>query len=126
MDHSAFVLDEERVFALIPLHFRGNTKGNCLVIPKQHYENIFDIDPELGADILRVTQRLSFAMKQVFKCEGVSTRQHNEPAGDQDVWHYHLHVTPRFRGDGLYTAPMLRYAEEERLKLAALLRHAMA
>jgi histidine triad (HIT) family protein len=119
---SAFVLEEERVFALIPLHYKGNTKGNCLVIPKQHYENIFDIDEALGVDLLRVAKRLSFAMKKAFSCEGVSTRQHNEPAGDQDVWHYHLHVTPRFHADRLYSAPILRYTDVERSALAAALR----
>lgn len=41
-------------------------------------------------------------MKQAFGCDGVSTRQHNEPAGDQDVWHFHLHVFPRWTGDDLY------------------------
>jgi histidine triad (HIT) family protein len=41
-------------------------------------------------------------MKQVYDCDGVSTRQHNEPAGNQDVWHYHLHVTPRYHGDRFY------------------------
>lgn len=123
---NAFVLEEERVFALIPLHFKGNTKGNCLIVPKRHYENIFDIDETLGTDILRVTKRLSVAMKKAFRCEGVSIRQHNEPAGDQDVWHYHVHVTPRFEGDELHTAPILRYTQEERLALAAKLREALA
>jgi len=37
-------------------------------------------------------------------CDGVSTRQHNEPAGNQDTWHYHVHVFPRYIDDGLYAA----------------------
>jgi histidine triad (HIT) family protein len=41
-------------------------------------------------------------MKAIYSCHGVSTRQHNEPAGNQGVWHYHLHVTPRYNGDGFY------------------------
>jgi len=41
-------------------------------------------------------------MKQAWKCDGVSTRQHNEPAGNQDVWHYHMHVFPRWDNDDLY------------------------
>jgi len=122
MADSPFVLEEEKVFALIPLHCYSPTKGNCLVIPKRHYENIYDIDEELGIDLLRVTKRLSFAMKKAFKCEGVSTRQHNEPAGNQDVWHYHLHVIPRFHADELSSTPIIRYPEEERYALAAKLR----
>lgn len=41
-------------------------------------------------------------MRWSYGCDGVSTRQHNEPAGDQDVWHFHVHVFPRYEGDGLY------------------------
>ena len=48
---------------------------------------------------------LGFALTQnssVYKGDGVSTRQHNEPAGNQDVWHYHLHVFPRYQDDAFY------------------------
>lgn len=55
----------------------------------------------------------------------ISTRQHNGPAGNQDVWHYHLHVFPRYSNDGLYTAQKLRYTTEERIELAASLRAAL-
>jgi histidine triad (HIT) family protein len=41
-------------------------------------------------------------MKSSWECDGVSIRQHNEPAGNQDTWHYHMHVTPRFHADELY------------------------
>ncbi|MCW5548420.1 MAG: HIT family protein [Opitutaceae bacterium] len=120
-----FVLEEERVFALIPLHYYGGTKGNCLIIPKAHHENLFDIEAGLGVDLLRVSKRLAVAMKTAFACEGISTRQHNEPAGDQDVWHFHMHIFPRYRGDGLYAAPKARYLETERLDLARRLRDSL-
>jgi histidine triad (HIT) family protein len=41
-------------------------------------------------------------MKTAYSCDGISTRQHNEPAGSQDVWHYHLHVIPRYKDDQYY------------------------
>jgi len=41
-------------------------------------------------------------MRRSYGCAGISTRQHNEPAGDQSVWHYHVHVSPRFPADNLY------------------------
>ena len=44
----------------------------------------------------------AIAFKEAYDCDGVSTRQHNEPAGNQDVWHLHTHVFPRFVGDRLY------------------------
>ena len=46
---------------------------------------------------------MALTMKVVYSCDGISTRQHNEPAGNQDVWHYHLHVTPRYKDDVFYS-----------------------
>lgn len=46
-------------------------------------------------------RRVAVATREAFGCEGISTRQHNEPAGDQDVWHLHVHVFPRHQGDEL-------------------------
>ena len=64
-------------------------------------------------------------MKEAYSCDGISTRQHNEPAGNQDVWHYHLYVFPRYAGDGLYSAERLRYNDEEREHYANLLRESL-
>nr|WP_256839025.1 HIT domain-containing protein [Ornithinimicrobium sp. HY1745] len=47
-------------------------------------------------------RRVATAMRVAYGCEGTSTRQHNEPAGGQDVWHLHVHVFPRFADDALY------------------------
>ena len=56
---------------------------------------------------------------------GISTRQHNGSAGNQDVWHYHLHVFPRYPNDGLYAGEKVAYATEERIALAARIRAAL-
>ena len=122
---SAVVLVDARVFALVPLHHYGGVQGNCLVIPRCHYENVSEIPDELGIDVFRATRRLALAMHDAFDCEGISTRQHNGPAGDQDVWHYHLHVFPRFAEDGLHGGDKDPYSNRERMALAARLRQAL-
>lgn len=96
------VLREERVMAFVASKWWPNNPGHVLVVPTAHYENIFDLPPALGAHIQRAARAVAFAMKAVYACDGVSTRQHNEPAGQQDVWHYHLHVYPRYHSDKLY------------------------
>lgn len=121
----AVVLIEPRVFALIPLHSYGGIRGNCLVVPRAHHENLFDVPDELGHDFFRVTRRLAGGMRRVFGCDGISTRQHNGPAGDQDVWHFHLHVIPRHHGDRLHQGEKGAYATQERLDLARQLRDAL-
>jgi histidine triad (HIT) family protein len=122
---SPVVLIERNIFAVIPLHHYAAIKGNCLIVPRHHYENVFDIPDDLGADFFRATRRLSVAMQKAFACEGISTRQHNGPAGDQDVWHYHLHVFPRSANDRLYAGERVLYAPQERMELAERLRHAL-
>lgn len=64
-------------------------------------------------------------MKRVYGCDAVSTVQHNEPYGNQDVWHYHVHVFPRYDGDNLYRSPRQLTTAEERLPYTAKLRNAL-
>jgi histidine triad (HIT) family protein len=75
--------------------------------------------------IHRVAKRLALAMKLAYGCDGVSTRQHNEPAGNQDVWHYHMHITPRYQNDHFYGSQPARMPVEERARHAERLRRAM-
>lgn len=76
--------------------------GHVLVIPNEHFENIYDLPEEVGHAVFDASKLIALALKEVYKCDGTSTRQHNEPAGNQDAWHYHLHIYPRYEGDNLY------------------------
>ena len=98
------IYQDEYVVAIVCSHQWPNNPGNVLVIPSEHYENIYDLPVRLAAKVHEVAKAVSLAMKAAYRCDGVSTRQHNEPAGNQDVWHYHMHVTPRYQGDD-FTAP---------------------
>ena len=98
-----------------------NNHGHALVIPNQHYENIYDLPPEIGGKIHRAVQQIALAMKELYRCDGISTRQHNEPEGNQDVWHYHLHVFPRYAGDNLYGSEYFEMPIAERAQYASRL-----
>jgi histidine triad (HIT) family protein len=89
-----------------PTWWPGNP-GNALVLPRAHHENLYDLPREVGHAVADLVQQVAIAMRSTYDCEGVSTRQHNEPAGGQDVWHLHVHVFPRHEGDRLYQ----RYAD---------------
>jgi histidine triad (HIT) family protein len=95
------------------------------VVPKSHYENLYDLEEPAGLDIHRLTRTIAIALKEAFGCDGhvdpASTRQHNEPAGNQDLWHLHVHVFPRFDGDDLYGSWYRESTYEERLEFAARL-----
>ena len=61
-------------------------------------------------------------LKEALACDGTSTRQHNEPAGNQhDMWHLHVHVFPRYDGDNLYASSYRESTLDERRDLAASL-----
>ena len=80
-----------------------NNPGNVLVIPNTHYENIYDIPDDILGEVYAVVKKVAVAIRIAYEgCEGTSTRQHNEPAGNQAIWHFHAHVFPRYPDDNLY------------------------
>jgi len=123
----ADVLRTPDVTAFVGSHWWPRNEGSVIVIPNPHYESIFDLPAEAAAQIHTVARRVAVAMTSVYRCEGVSTRQHNGPRGGQAVWHYHLHVLPRWRGDRLYerTAERFRAPPDERARRAGMLRAAL-
>ena len=74
----------------------------------------YDFLPRLAADVPAAARVVAIATKEFYGCDGVSTLQHHEPAGNQDVWHYHLHVFPRYAGDQLCE----RIMEKERVPVS--------
>jgi histidine triad (HIT) family protein len=76
--------------------------GHVIIIPNAHVENIYDLPEEIGHAVFDLSKRVAIALKETYICDGVSTKQHNEPAGNQEVWHYHFHVIPRYVGDDHY------------------------
>jgi len=110
----------EDVFVKVNPRWRPRNPGSVLIIPNGHFENVYDLPAELGTPIQQAVRDTALAMKPAFGCDGVSTRQHNEPAGDQDVWHYHVHVFPRFAGDELFRS-QAELADAAEVKRAAIL-----
>lgn len=96
------VYQDENTLAFVSPKWWINNPGNVLVIPKKHTENIYDISDESISDVYVTAKKIALAIKKSYPSDGVSTRQHNEPHGNQDVWHFHVHVFPRFENDKLY------------------------
>ena len=78
--------------------------GHVLVVPVRHYENLYELPAGAGHAVHDLVREVAIAIRRTYGCQGVSTRQHNEPAGDQGAWHYHVHVFPRYGGDELYAS----------------------
>jgi len=96
------VYQDQYLTAFIGTHWWLHNSGSVIIVPNKHIENIYDLDDETGAKVFSLARKIAIAMKQEYKCDATSTRQHNEPAGNQSVWHYHFHIIPRYNGDDLY------------------------
>lgn len=88
--------------ALISPRWWPNNKGHVLIVSKQHYETLYDLPREHGHAVQDLLREVAIAIRHTYGCHGVSTRQHNEAAGGQDVWHFHAHAFPRYIDDDLY------------------------
>jgi histidine triad (HIT) family protein len=112
------VYQDATVTAFIGAKQWPNNRGHVIIIPNQHFENLYDLPDSAVLVIHRTARIVALAMKQAYACDGVSTRQHNEPAGNQDVWHYHLHVFPRYPDDDLYVTEPEHMPAQDRVAYA--------
>jgi histidine triad (HIT) family protein len=117
------VFQNADVTAFIATRKYPNNQGHVLIIPNGHYENIYDLPLDLSLKIQTSSKDIASAMKSEYQCDGILLQQHNEPAGDQHIWHYHLHVIPRYHGDDFHNAQKLPFEAAERAKYAQRLRN---
>lgn len=96
---SAKVYEDKHVFAFMDI--APATPGHLVIIPKQHYRNIFDLPTEVGSKIMETAIPLATAIREALNPDGLNLIQNNEPAGFQTVFHFHLHLIPRWEADSL-------------------------
>lgn len=102
-------------------------KGHALVIPKAHRDPITDLSPDLLGRVMAMVQRVAAAQRRGLKADGVNVHQANGAAAGQVVPHVHVHVIPRFNGDGhRWNWTSTRYADDaEMAATAARIREAL-
>ncbi len=97
---SSRVFEDNQVLAFLDI--RPITPGHTLVIPKQHAPNLAKLDPGIGGEIFKVGMKIASALRRSgLRCEGVNLWLADGKVAGQDVFHVHLHIIPRFSGDGL-------------------------
>ncbi|MCR5704138.1 MAG: HIT family protein [Eubacterium sp.] len=72
------------------------TVGHVLIIPKEHYANVFEIPEELAGKAYILAKKVAAVLKEVTGCNGVNILQNNGEAAGQTVFHFHMHVIPRY------------------------------
>ena len=76
------------------------TKGHALILPKEHYDNFFELPDEKAAKVMVLAKKLSASMKEKLNADGLNIVQNNGSVAGQTVMHYHLHIIPRYENDG--------------------------
>lgn len=82
--------------------------GHTLIIPKQHFKNLYDIPPNILCKLTEVIQILTKEYKSKINATGMNLLHASGKAGQQSVPHFHFHLLPRFKNDGLNTWPKLK------------------
>jgi histidine triad (HIT) family protein len=91
----AYVIAEDaRVIVFLSL------ENHPLIVPRAHIPNLYTLPPELGAAVMEWSVVIAVALKRALGCEGIYVTQANEPAAAQDVFHYHMHIYPRWFAAG--------------------------
>lgn len=97
-DIPSYTLYEDEDFRVF-LDLSPTDYGHALIIPKNHYPNIFALDDNIGAKIFPLAKKIASALKEALHCDGVNILQNNGEDAGQTLFHFHVHVIPRYKGD---------------------------
>ncbi|UCZ54324.1 HIT family protein [Bacillus shivajii] len=96
---SSKVYEDDHVLAFLDLS--QVTKGHTLVIPKKHEENIYELSEDTAKQLFAVVPKIANAIKEAYEPLGMNVLNNNGKDAGQSVFHYHLHLIPRYgKGDG--------------------------
>lgn len=118
---SAKVYEDENVLAFLDIS--QVTKGHTLVIPKVHKENVYELPEESAANVFKTVPKIANAIKAAYDPIGLNVLQNNGEAAGQSVFHFHMHLIPRYgKGDGfgaVWKTHQDDYTQDDYKKIAA-------
>lgn len=94
----AATLYEDEDFRVI-LDLGPATKGHALILPKAHAANIYEMSDEMAAKAMILAKKMAAKLTDGLQCDGLNIVQNNGEAAGQTVFHFHMHLIPRYRGD---------------------------
>ena len=109
-------LYEDEDFRVI-LDANPASKGHALIIPKEHYANLYELDEELAGKAMKLAKKMITKLTDVLGCDGYNLVQNNGEVAGQTVFHFHLHMIPRYKDDqvglGWNMSPLKEEDKEE-------------
>lgn len=76
------------------------TRGHALILPKDHYANLYELPEEKAVDAMKLAKKMMAVMTDKLKCDGFNLVQNNGEVAGQTVFHFHMHLIPRYKNDG--------------------------
>lgn len=92
------VYEDEKILAFLDI--KPVNIGHTLIIPKEHYKNIYETPEEILKGMISVSKRISIALKSALNADGINITMNNEPSAGQIIFHSHIHIIPRIENDG--------------------------
>ena len=92
-------LYEDEKFRVI-LDLGPATKGHALIIPKEHYVNLYELPEETAGEVMKLAKKMIGRMAERLGCGGFNLVQNNGDLAGQTVYHFHMHMIPRYQADG--------------------------
>ena len=93
------VVYEDEDFSVI-MDAAPATKGHCLILPKEHFANIYEIEEELVGKAFQLAKKMAQHLTKALGCDGFNIVQNNGETAGQTVFHFHIHLIPRYQDDG--------------------------
>jgi histidine triad (HIT) family protein len=114
------VYEDEDVICFLPK--KVEVYGHTLIVPKQHYADLYDIPENVLCDLVKMAKKLTLVYKEKINATGANLMHASGIDGQQSVFHFHFHLLPRFKDDELDTWPKLPKIEVDKDELLKKLR----
>ena len=89
------IYEDKDLIAIMDLN--PTSKGHSLIIPKEHCTNIYDIDEDIAAKVMKTAKKLATKMTVALNCDGFNLLQNNGESAGQTMFHFHMHLIPRYK-----------------------------
>lgn len=112
-DIPSYTIYEDDEFKVI-LDVGPVSKGHALILPKNHYQDLYELPEDTAADAIKLAKRMMIQMTEKLGCDGFNICQNNKEAADQTVPHFHMHLVPRYNGgQKFFSYTPLEFSPEE-------------
>ena len=107
------IYEDKDLIAIMDLS--PTSKGHSLIIPKEHYTNIYDIDEEIAGKVMKTAKKLATKMTVALNCDGFNLLQNNGETAGQTMFHFHMHLIPRYKDadNNLLKFTSVSFSDEE-------------